>query len=175
MELTAKKWRLLAGMSALAGIAVVLIVGTKRIMNAMKVSKNGLNLIKEFEGLRTTAYQDSVGVWTIGYGHTSGVKKGQTITAAQADDFLRKDIEKVEKQIALLGLNLNQNQLDAVASFVFNLGYGKLLSSTLLKKMRVNVNDKTIADEFKRWVYAGGIKLQGLAKRRAAEAKLYFS
>ena len=141
----------------------------------MKVSKNGLNLIKEFEGLRTTAYQDSVGVWTIGYGHTSGVKKGQTITAAQADDFLRKDIEKVERQIALLGLNLNQNQLDALASFVFNLGYGNLLSSTLLKKMRNNVNDKTIADEFKKWKYAGGKILQGLVKRRAAEAKLYFS
>ena len=93
-----------------------------------KISENGLALIKRFEGLRLTAYQDSVGVWTIGYGHTSSVSEGQTITQTQADAYLRADCANAEKAVNryMAVYQWNQNQFDALVSFTYNCGAGNL-------------------------------------------------
>ncbi len=140
---------------------------------ATKLGQKGLDLIKSFEGLRLKAYQDSVGVWTIGYGHTGGVKPGQTITKAQAEAFLKSDTgwaqDAVRKSVKV---PLTQGQFDALTSFTFNLGAGALKSSTLLKKL--NAKDYAGAQkEFGKWVHAGGQVLQGLVRRRAAEAAMF--
>jgi len=143
-----------------------------------KYSSNGLALTKEFEGCRLTAYQDSVGVWTIGYGHTGPDVRwpGQRITQEQAEGLLMKDIKRFED-----GVNryvtwpwINQNQFDALVDFAFNLGLGNLASSTLLKK--INGGDlKGAAEEFLRWDKAGGKVLAGLTRRRKAERDLFLS
>ncbi|MDN5681338.1 MAG: lysozyme [Ewingella sp.] len=139
----------------------------------MNVSENGLDLIKRFEGYRLSAYQDSVGVWTIGYGHTRGVKRGDKITRAQADEFLAQDAadaaSDVERRVKV---PLNQNQFDALVSFTFNLGDGNLKSSTLLRRLNEG-NYRAAADQFGRWVFAGGVLLDGLVKRREAERQLF--
>lgn len=141
----------------------------------MRISEKGIELIKSFEGLRLEAYLDSVAVPTIGYGHTRGVKLGQTITQEQADALLEEDIHEFELAIQrLVHVNLTQNQFDALVSFTFNLGIGSLKQSTLLKKL--NAGDITgAANEFNRWVYAGGKKLTGLVKRRSAERLLFIT
>ncbi len=141
----------------------------------MRISEKGIELIKSFEGLRLEAYLDSVAVPTIGYGHTRGVKLGQTITQEQADALLEEDIHEFELAIQrLVHVNLTQNQFDALVSFTFNLGIGSLKQSTLLKKL--NAGDITgAANEFNRWVYAGGKKLTGLVKRRSAERLMFIS
>ena len=142
----------------------------------MKITKEGINLIKKFEGLRLEAYLCPAGVWTIGYGHTKGVKKGQVITQLEADNLLKEDLSSFEKGVtSLIKSNINQNQFDSLVSFAFNLGLANLKSSTLLKKVNANPNDITIVDEFIRWIYAGGKPLEGLKRRRQAEAYLYFS
>ncbi|MFT0213516.1 lysozyme [Pseudomonas sp. F1_0610] len=139
----------------------------------MKTSKAGIELIKRWEGCKLTAYQDSVGVWTIGYGHTRTAKKGMTITQEQADTLLLEDITEHEKFIArYVNVTLSQGQYDALSSFVFNLGGGALQKSTLLKCL--NAQDyQAAAKEFDKWVYAGGQKLNGLVKRRAAERRMF--
>ena len=142
----------------------------------MKITNEGINLIKKFEGLRLEAYLCPAGVWTIGYGHTKGVKKGQVITQLEADNLLKEDLSSFEKGVtSLIKSNINQNQFDSLVSFAFNLGLANLKSSTLLKKVNSNPNDKTIVDEFLKWIYAGGKPLEGLKRRRQAEAYLYFS
>ncbi len=142
----------------------------------MKITKEGINLIKKFEGLRLEAYLCPAGVWTIGYGHTKGVKKGQVITQLEADNLLKEDLSSFEKGVtSLIKSNINQNQFDSLVSFAFNLGLANLKSSTLLKKVNSNPNDRTIVDEFIKWIYAGGKPLEGLKRRRQAEAYLYFS
>ncbi|MFA5715356.1 MAG: lysozyme [Candidatus Paceibacterota bacterium] len=141
----------------------------------MTTSQRGIDLIKHFEGLRLEAYQDSVGVWTIGYGHTENVYPGRVIDEYGADILLKDDLKRFEAGIDKLALSINQNQYDALVSFAFNLGLGNLSKSTLLKKVRVNPNDPTIADEFVKWIRAGGKVLPGLLTRRKAEAVLYFS
>ena len=92
----------------------------------MRTSDRGIALIKSFEGCRLTAYLCPSGVWTIGYGHTAGVQKGQVITQAQADAFLASDLQKYEKYVTATGLVLNQNQFDALVSFTYNCGNGNL-------------------------------------------------
>lgn len=141
----------------------------------MQTSNNGINLIKRFEGLRLEAYRDSVGIPTIGYGHTHGVKMGDVITGAQADAFLREDLQVAELTINTnVKVKLTQSQFDALASFVFNLGSGNFVKSTLLKKL--NTGDYAgAADEFGKWVNAGGKKLPGLVKRRAAEREEFLT
>ncbi|ARF51111.1 lysozyme [Pantoea stewartii] len=141
----------------------------------MKVSNNGINLIKRFEGLEIEAYRDSVNIPTIGYGHTRGVKMGDVITGEQADAFLREDLQVAELTINTnVKVKLTQNQFDALTSFVFNLGSGNFVKSTLLKKL--NLGDYAgAADEFGRWVNAGGKQLAGLVKRRAAEREVFLS
>lgn len=142
----------------------------------MKITNEGINLIKKFEGLRLEAYLCPAGVWTIGYGHTKGVKKGQVITQSEADNLLKEDLSSFEKGVtSLIKSNINQNQFSALVSFAFNLGLSNLKNSTLLKKVNANPNDRTIVDEFIRWIYAGGKQLEGLKRRRQAEAYLYFS
>lgn len=141
----------------------------------MKTSDKGIDLIKKYEGLRLNAYLDAVGVWTIGYGHTLNVKSTDVIDKAQAEYFLRQDVEFAEKEVNKHNLNINQNQFDALVSFVFNLGVGNFARSTLLRKIKSNANDPTIRKEFERWIYAGGKVLNGLVRRRKEEANLYFT
>ena len=141
----------------------------------MKTSPKGIALIKEFEGLRLKAYKCPGGVWTIGYGHTAGVKPGMVITEAQAEEYLKADLIAFERYLNGLGLALNQNQFDALVSFIYNVGTGNFYSSTLLRKVRANPQDNSIMDEFLRWVYSKGRVLPGLQRRRLAEMKLYFS
>ena len=141
----------------------------------MKTSPKGIALIKEFEGLRLKAYKCPGGVWTIGYGHTADVKPGMVISEAQAEDYLIADLIAFEKYLNDLGLVINQNQFDALVSFIYNVGTGNFYSSTLLRKVRANPQDNSIMDEFLRWVYSKGRVLPGLQRRRLREMKLYFS
>lgn len=140
----------------------------------MKASPQAYTIIKEFEGLRLKAYKCPGGVWTIGYGHTKGITAGISVTEDQAEEFLCKDIETIEAQINALNLSLNQNQFDALVSFVFNLGIGNFRSSRLLSLIKADPNDNAIMDEFLKWVYSGGKVLPGLQRRRLSEMKLYF-
>jgi GH24 family phage-related lysozyme (muramidase) len=144
------------------------------------INSDGLTIIKHFEGCELQAYQDSVGVWTIGYGHTSAagspeVYPGQTITKAQAEDILKKDLELFENGVrSLVEVPVNSDQFSALVSFSFNVGLGALESSTLLRKL--NAGDyQGAADEFPRWVKAGGQTLPGLVRRRDAERALFLS
>ncbi len=141
----------------------------------MKVSNNGINLVKRFEGLELKAYRDSVGILTIGYGHTHAVKAGDIITGEQADAFLREDLQVAELTVNTnVKVKLTQGQFDALVSFVFNLGSGNFVKSTLIKKL--NVGDYAgAADEFGKWVNAGGKKFPGLVKRRAAEREVFLT
>ena len=141
----------------------------------MKTSPKGIALIKEFEGLRLKAYKCPGGVWTIGYGHTADVKPGMVITEAQAEEYLKADLIAFERYLNGLGLALNQNQFDALVSFIYNVGTGNFSNSTLLRKVRANPQDNSIMDEFLRWVYSKGRVLPGLQRRRLREMKLYFS
>lgn len=142
----------------------------------MKITKEGINLIKKFEGLRLDAYLCPAGVWTIGYGHTKGVKKGDKITGEEAEMFLKSDLRTFEIGVeCLIKKQLTDNQFSSLVSFAYNLGLNNLKSSTLLKKVNANPNDKAIVDEFIKWIYAGGKQLEGLKRRRQAEAYLYFS
>ena len=141
----------------------------------MKTSHKGIALIKEFEGLRLKAYKCPGGVWTIGYGHTAGVKPGMVISEAQAEEYLMADLIASEKYLNDLRLAINQNQFDALISFFYNVGTGNFSRSTLLRKVRANPQDNSIMDEFLKWVYSKGRVLPGLQRRRLAEMKLYFS
>lgn len=140
----------------------------------MRVSDICFEKIQEFEGLRLTAYKCPAGVWTIGYGHTKGVKMGQTITKAQAETLLRGDLLPCEEYVRGLNLELTQGQFDALVDFCFNLGTAALQRSTLLQKIHTKADELTIRNEFTKWVNAGGVRLQGLVKRRAWEADRYF-
>ena len=139
----------------------------------METSQNGIELIKEFEGRRLVAYQDSVGVWTIGYGHTKDVWEERLIIKSTADRLLAEDLAEFEKYVeSYVTVELNQNQFDALVAWTFNLGPGNLKSSTLLRKL--NYGDyESVPDEMKRWNKAGGEVLEGLVRRRAAEAALF--
>ena len=143
----------------------------------MQISELAFEKIKAFEGCRLTAYQDAAGVWTIGYGHTKGVKPGDKISQYWADDCLRKDIEEVEAQIDALGLPLSQPQLDALVSLVMNIGIGNLKRSTLLRYIREGRSENDIKRQWRQWVYAGNPPrtMPGLIKRREWESIRYFS
>lgn len=141
----------------------------------MKASVDAYELIKQFEGLRLEAYLCPAGIWTIGYGHTSGVSPNSFITIQEADEYLHRDVATIEMQLNKLNLSLRQCQWDAIVSFVFNVGIGNFKASTLLAKIRINPDDNSIIDEFLRWVYANGKVIRGLQKRRLTEMKLYFS
>lgn len=148
-------------------------------MTTKPVCQAAVDLVKHFEGLYLKAYLCPAGVPTIGYGHTAGVKMGQTITADQADGLLASDLTDAAGRVdALVKVPLNDDQRGALSSFVFNLGAGSLQSSTLLKLL--NAGDYAgAAGQFGRWVYATvngkPTRLPGLVARRAAEAALFQS
>lgn len=135
--------------------------------------KKAIELIKEFEGLRLSAYKCEAGVWTIGWGHTSGVKPGMTISAEHADELLRADVECVGR--ALAGLELTENRRAALISFGYNVGVSAMMRSTLIKLVANDAADPRIATEFAKWKYAGGRVVNGLIRRRKREAQVYFS
>ncbi|KUM04892.1 lysozyme [Chromobacterium subtsugae] len=140
----------------------------------MKTNAAGISLIKQFEGVRLTAYQDIVGVWTIGYGHTGPeVKKGLTITQQQADQLLAADLQTFETGVGkAVTVPLNANQFSALVSFSYNLGLANLQSSTLLRLL--NQGDYAgAAAQFPRWDRAGGQVVTGLLRRRQAEQTLF--
>ena len=115
---------------------------------ALKTGKKGLELIKEFEGCRLTAYKCPANVWTIGYGHTKGVKQGQKITLSEAEELLKDDLKIYESYVnKYVKVSLNQNQFDALVSFTYNCGPGSLRVSALLKKLN-SYNYKGAANEF---------------------------
>lgn len=131
-------------------------------------------LIRKFEGLRLKAYRDCVGVLTVGYGHCGpDVTEGKKITVDEAEALLHNDVNHASDSVLKLTNGVvSQGQLDALTDFVFNLGSGKLQTSTLLKKHRAG-NYAGAAAEFGRWIYADGRVEAGLIKRRACETHLY--
>ena len=141
----------------------------------MKSTNYAILLIKSFEQLRLNSYLCPAGRWTIGYGHTEGVNRGMLITEKTADAFLKQDIQKAEAEVNRIDADLTQEQFDALVSFVFNVGTQAFRYSTLRKLIERNPGDPKIADEFRRWVYAGNTMLPGLVKRREQEIKLYYS
>lgn len=165
----------------------------------MKISQKGIDLIKKFESLhdgdlKVIGLQPKLcpaGIFTVGYGRAlTNPKTGKylmkedkelayslypNLTEEQAEIMLAEDLKEREKRLNSLKLNLNQGQYDAIISFIYNVGFANFLSSTLLKKIRANSCDPSIAYEFSRWNKAGGKVLPGLVKRRKAESDLYFS
>lgn len=142
----------------------------------MKIGKKGVDLIKHFEGFSPTVYLCPAGVATLGFGSTHGITMDSPpITEKEGLELLMLDIAKFERAVGrLITAPLNQNQFDALTSFAFNLGGGALQQSTL--RRRVNREDyEGAAEEFPRWVFAGGRKLKGLVKRRYAERALFLS
>ena len=139
----------------------------------MTISQKGIDLIKTFEGCKLFAYRDSVGIPTIGYGHTKDVKMGMSITQKQAEEFLKGDIKPVERLLNGMGINYTQNQFDALTSWIFNLGEGNFKKSTMYKNIVERKSDVEITDQMVKWVNAGGRPLLGLKKRRVAEANMF--
>jgi len=139
----------------------------------MEISNQGKALIKQSEGCKLSAYKDSVGIPTIGYGHTKDVRMGMVITQATAEQYLKDDLQPVEKILNGMGINFKQNQFDALCSWLFNLGASKFNSSTLKKYIVANKSDIEIGDQIIRWVYAGDKPLLGLKRRRIAEANMF--
>ena len=136
----------------------------------MNISNTGIDLIKHFEGCETEAYLCPAGVPTIGYGHIKGVQMGDVITKAQAHEMLVEELDEYESYINdLVTVGLNQNQFDAMVSWVYNLGGGNLRASTLLKVLNSG-NYAGVPEQIMRWNKAGGKVLEGLTRRRQAEA-----
>jgi len=146
----------------------------------MKTNRAGIDLIRKWEGCRLTAYQDSVGVWTIGYGLTTAaglgpVQKGMTITQQQADDYLVRALVKYEAAVVrALTRAPNENQFAAMVSLCYNIGPGAFAKSSIAKKF--NAGDAAgAADAFRLWNKAGGKVLQGLVNRREDERRLFLT
>ena len=142
-------------------------------MTLMTTSQKGIDLIKSFEGCKLFAYKDSVGVLTIGYGTTKGVKAGMSITQQQAESFLKRDIVPLEKVLNSMNINFTQGQYDALISFQYNLGAANFKSSTMYKKIIARASDLEITDQMVKWCNAGGKPLYGLKKRRVEEANMF--
>ncbi|WP_295966828.1 lysozyme [uncultured Bartonella sp.] len=143
-----------------------------------QISQHGLEKLKQWEGLKTKAYQDSKGEWTIGYGHTAKAGsltpvKGMVITKEDAESLLLKDLSQFEAAVENnVKVKLNDNQFAALVSFAFNVGTGAFKSSTLLKKLN-NGNFDAVPSELMKWVHTGKTKNQGLVNRRRAEGYLW--
>jgi lysozyme len=139
----------------------------------MKTSQEGVALIKKFEGCELNSYQCSAGVFTIGYGHTLGVEDGDTCTQEEAEDMLKDDLGVYEEAVdRLVKVELDQNQFDALVAWTFNLGETNLRESTLLNILNKG-NYGGVPEQIKRWNRAGGQVLDGLIRRRQAEALLF--
>ena len=146
----------------------------------MKTGPKGIKLLKSFEGWRSKAYRDSVGVWTIGYGHTSmagppKVTPNMTITKAQGENILKKDLKKYEKAVNdYVRVQLTQEQFDALVSFCYNVGPGNFRKSSVLRYVNARRFDD-VPSRLMLWNKAGGRVLRGLTRRRAAEGELWSS
>ena len=139
----------------------------------MKISQEGIALIKKFEGCELEAYQDSVGVWTIGYGHTKDVKEGDKINQDEAEHLLTEEMPEYEGYIEdLVKVSLSQCEFDALCSWVYNLGPTNLQESPLLRVLNEGKYNE-VPTQIKRWNKAGGQVLEGLVRRREAEALLF--
>ena len=136
----------------------------------MRASQKLIDYLKKAEGCRLTAYQDSVGVWTIGYGHTKGVKPGDRITQYQAEQFLREDLATFEAAAMKVRNVATQGRFDAVVDFMYNLGIANFNRSTLKRYIEAGRAVWEIQEQFLRWNTAGGKKLGGLVSRRIWEA-----
>ena len=141
----------------------------------MKTSQTGIGMIKSSEGVRLKSYQDGGGVWTIGYGHTNGVKRGMVIAESGAANMLQDDLHVAEEAVnRYVKIPITQNEFDALVSFTFNLGTGALQKSTLLSLL--NKGDRTgAADQFLRWNHDNGHEVVGLTNRRKNERALFLS
>lgn len=142
-----------------------------------QINQAGLNLIKEFEGCKLTAYKCPAGVWTIGYGSTGEhVKPGKTITAAEAEVLLKNDLKRFESGVekALGDTFAGDNEFAAMVSLAFNVGLGNFNKSSVLRNHKAR-NKKSAASSFLLWNKAGGKVLAGLTRRRQAEKRLYES
>lgn len=143
----------------------------------MRINSRGLDLIKKCEGLRLKAYRCPAGVPTIGYGHTRNVKMGMTCTPEQAETWLREDCARAQACIETKCIKaefMNENELSALISFVFNIGCGSFAESTMLGMLNAG-NFEGAANQFKRWVYAKGKRQAGLVTRRAMERALFIT
>jgi lysozyme len=142
-----------------------------------KLNEAGLNLVQESEGLAVEKYQDAAGKWTIGYGHL--IKTGETfdgpISEQRATELLEQDLQLAQSAVdELVSVSLNENQYSALVDFVYNVGKNNFSASTLLKRLNSG-KYATAANEFVKWVYAGGRRIDGLARRRAAERTLFLT
>jgi lysozyme len=142
-----------------------------------KINEAGLDLVKKSEGLRLEKYQDVAGKWTIGYGHL--IKKGEAfdgpITEQSATELLEQDLQLAQSAVdQLVTVQLNENQYSALVDFAYNVGRANFAASTLLKRLNSGKYSAAAA-EFLKWVYAGGRRIDGLARRRAAERTLFLT
>ena len=144
-------------------------------MANMQISQSGLEMVKEFEGFRSEPYKCPAGVWTIGYGTTQGITKDTVpITEEAASRMLEDDLDLIASVVSKYLPELRPNQVDAVLSFVYNVGLDAFSRSGLCNAIRKNPdNFEVIRREFMRWIHAKGEVLPGLVKRRKAEADLY--
>lgn len=139
----------------------------------MRYSKQGMALTEQFEQCRLVAYQDSAGVWTLGWGHTQGVEEGMTCSQEQADQWLLDDVQEAVNTVnRLVKIGLTQEEFDALVDFVFNVGSGNFERSTLLVNLNSNEIEAAIG-EFEKWDMAGGRVIAGLLRRRDAEKALF--
>ena len=147
---------------------------TPVVSGPKRTNANGLLLIKSFEGLRLHAYRDAVGIWTIGYGTTRGVRPGMRISEVEAEKFLQEDLTRFEQAInEAVQVPINDNQFSALVSFTYNVGSGAFRSSTLLRLLNQRQSVHAVADQLPRWNRAGGRVLAGLTRRRNAERALF--
>lgn len=141
------------------------------------MTKEGIELIKSFEGCRLEAYKCQAGVWTIGYGHTQGVYEGKKITEEEAERLLASDLAKFEMGVRnILGASANgmrENKIDALVSLAFNIGLSAFQKSTLVKKIKQADGVEAVCMQFLRWRFVGKRASKGLLRRRIAEAERY--
>lgn len=141
--------------------------------DSLAINAAGISLVKHFEDFYANAYQDPCGIWTIGYGHTRNVVPGMTITEGSASEMLETDLAVAECAIKrAVTVTLGLNQFSALTCFAFNIGGGAFASSTLVSLLNRGWYDQVPA-QLARWSHVGGIVLQGLARRRAAETALW--
>lgn len=146
-----------------------------------KINQAGLNVIKKYEGLCLTSYQDIGGIWTIGYGHTKGVTANQTITQEEAEEFLKQDVQMTEQGVdKLITSRVTDNQFSACVSLAYNIGLEAFKTSTLLKELNSftlspETRKKVVAERFPDWCKVKGKVVPGLLARRNAEKFLFLS
>jgi len=137
------------------------------------INQDGINIVKEYEGLRLKPYICPAGKWTVGYGHTGNVNVGVIISEEKANQLLANDLSSSASTVeSLVKVALNHNQFSALVSFAFNVGSGSFSRSTLLRKLNAG-NYGAVPEELKRWVKAGGKPLSGLVSRRLKESELW--